>query len=60
MSPSARHLILSNAGTLVAALLLHWDFGWMLWPYWMQSVIIGWYARKRMLGLDKFSTDGFT
>ena len=60
MSPSARHLILSNAGTLIAALLLHWDFGWLLWPYWMQSVIIGWYARKRMLGLDKFSTEGFT
>jgi hypothetical protein len=60
MSPSARHLLLSNAGTLVAALLLHWDFGWMLWPYWMQSVIIGFYARKRMLALDKFSTEGFT
>jgi hypothetical protein len=60
MSPSARHLILSNAGTLMAALLLHRDFGWLLWPYWMQSVIIGWYARKRMLGLDKFSTEGFT
>ena len=60
VSPSARHLILSNAGTLVAALLLHWDFGWLLWPYWMQSVIIGWYARKRMLGLDRFSTEGFT
>ena len=60
MSPSARHLILSNAGTLIAALLLHWDFGWLLWPYWMQSVIIGFYARKRMLALDKFSTKGFT
>ena len=60
MSPSARHLLLSNAGTLVAALLLHWDFGWMLWPYWIQSVIIGYYARKRMLGLAKFSTEGFT
>lgn len=60
MSPSARHLLLSNAGTLIAALLLHWDFGWMLWPYWIQSVIIGYYARKRMLGLDKFSTEGFT
>jgi hypothetical protein len=60
MSPSARHLLLSNAGTLIAALLLHWDFGWMLWPYWMQSVIIGFYARKRMLALDKFSVEGFT
>lgn len=60
MSPSARHLILSNAATLAAGLLLHWNVGWLLWPYWMQSVIIGWYARKRMLALDRFSTAGFT
>jgi hypothetical protein len=60
MSPSARHLLLSNAATLAAGLLLHWNVGWLLWPYWMQSVIIGWYARKRMLALDRFSTTGFT
>ena len=60
MSPSSRHLILSNAATLVAGLLLHWNVGALLWPYWMQSVIVGWYARKRMLGLDRFSTEGFT
>jgi hypothetical protein len=60
MSPSARHLLFSNAATLVAGLLLHWNVGWLLWPYWMQSVIIGWYARKRMLALDRFSTKGFT
>ena len=60
MSPSARHLLLSNASTLAAGLLLHWNVGWLLWPYWMQSVIIGWYARKRMLALGKFSTKGFT
>ena len=60
MSPSARHLLLSNAATLVAGLLLHWNVSALLWPYWMQSVIIGWYARKRMLTLDQFSTSGFT
>jgi hypothetical protein len=60
MSPSARHLLLSNAITLTAGLLLHWSVGWLLWPYWMQSVIIGWYARKRMLALHRFSTKGFT
>ncbi len=60
MSPSSRHLIIANAATLAAALLLHWNVGALLWPYWMQSVIIGWYARKRMLGLDRFSTAGFT
>ena len=60
MSPSARHLLLANAATLAAALLLHWPPGWLLWPYWLQSVVIGWYARRRMLGLDRFSTEGFT
>jgi hypothetical protein len=60
MSPSARHLLLANGATLGAALLLHWPAGWLLWPYWLQSVVIGWYARERMLGLERFSTEGFT
>lgn len=60
MSPSARNLLLSNAATLAAALVFDWNVGWLLWPYWMQSVIIGWYARKRMLALHRFSTEGFT
>jgi len=60
MSPSARNLLLSNAATLAAALVFDWNVGWLLWPYWMQSVIIGWYARKRMLSLHRFSTEGFT
>ena len=60
MSPSARHLLLANAATLAMALLLHWPPGWLLWPYWLQSVVIGVYARQRMLGLDRFGTAGFT
>ncbi|TXH66820.1 MAG: hypothetical protein E6Q88_11315 [Lysobacteraceae bacterium] len=59
MSPSARNLILSNAATLWLAIALRADIGWLMWPYWVQSVIIGWYARKRMLHLGKFSTKGF-
>ena len=55
-----RNLLLSNGATLVAALVLHWDLAWLLWPYWIQSVIIGWYARRRMRALDRFSTEGFT
>lgn len=60
MSPSARNLLLSNAATLAAALFFRWDVGWLLWPYWIQSVIVGGYARKRMLELADFSTEGFT
>lgn len=60
MSPSARNLVLSNLATLAAALAFDWNIGWLLWPYWIQSVIIGWYARRRMLALHRFSTEGFT
>ena len=60
MNASSRNLLLANAATLGAAFVLHWDLGWLLWPYWIQSVIVGWYARRRMLALDRFSTEGFT
>lgn len=60
MNASARNLLLSNGATLAAALAWRWDVGWLLWPYWIQSVIIGWYARQRMLTLARFSTAGFT
>ena len=60
MNASSRNLLFSNAATLGAAFALHWDLGWLLWPYWIQSVIVGWYARRRMLALDRFSTEGFT
>ncbi|NUO77965.1 MAG: hypothetical protein HOQ32_18375 [Lysobacter sp.] len=60
MAPSARNLLLSNAATLVAALALGWNVGWLLWAYWIQSVIVGYYARLRMLSLREFSTEGFT
>ena len=56
---SARTLILANGATLVAALIFQWAPAWLLWPYWIQSIIIGWYARKRMLALAQFSTEGF-
>lgn len=58
MSPSARNLILANAATLGIAIALEWDIGWLMWPYWMQSVIIGYYAWRRMLLLRDFSTEG--
>ncbi len=51
MVASARNLLLSNAATVLAALFFHWDVGQLLWPYWIQSVIVGWYARKRIANL---------
>jgi len=57
---STRLLLISNALTAVAALILKWPLDTLLWPYWIQSVLIGWYSRRRILALRQFSTDGFT
>jgi len=57
---STRNLVLSNALTAVAALIMHWPLATLLWPYWIQSIIIGWYSRKRMLALTNFTTEGLT
>lgn len=59
-SPSIRSLLAANAVTLAAALAFEWPLGWLLWPYWIQSVLVGWYARKRMLELQRFSTKGLS
>lgn len=59
-SNSALALISANALTLGLALWLDWPVSTLLWPYWLQNLIIGWYARKRILALQRFSTAGFT
>ncbi len=56
---AALGIVASNLLTLVVAWWQDWPLALMLWPYWFQSVIIGWYARKRILALGKFSTEGF-
>jgi hypothetical protein len=52
-------ILATNAITLAVALWQGWPMLLMLWPYWLQSLVIGWYARKRILALTTFSTDGF-
>jgi hypothetical protein len=32
----------------------------LLWPYWVQSVVIGAFAARRIYVLERFSTDGFS
>lgn len=53
-------ILASNALTLLAALWQHWNVLQLMWPFWAQSLIIGWYARKRILRLRAFSTKDFT
>lgn len=51
-------ILVSNLLTLVLAWWLDWPLASMLWPYWCQSVLIGWFSRQRILKLGKFSTEG--
>jgi hypothetical protein len=60
IAEGTRNLLLANAATAALALILHWPLDTLLWPFWVQNVIIGWYSRRRILSLTDFSTDGFT
>lgn len=54
-----RGILITNAVTLGLAVIQQWSVLELLWPFWMQSVIIGYYARQRILKLQQFSTEGF-
>ena len=51
-------ILLTNALTLIIAMWQSWSVLQLLWPFWLQSVIIGWYARQRILLLTRFCTKG--
>jgi hypothetical protein len=55
-----RGIVVSNAITIAVVLLTGGALPDLLWPYWLQSIVIGWYARKRMLALTNFTTTGLT
>jgi hypothetical protein len=57
--PSILGILASNVVTLGVAIWQHWPMVLLLWPYWLQSLVIGWYSRRRILALDTFSTEGF-
>jgi hypothetical protein len=50
----------SNAISIAWCAREHWPLILLLVPYWIQSVVIGWYYRKRILALRRFSTEGFS
>jgi hypothetical protein len=52
-------LVASNALTIAIALWQRWPLGLLLWPFWLQSVIIGVFSYRRIRGLHRFSTEGF-
>jgi len=51
-------ILIANGVTLAVAVWQDWSVLQLLWPFWMQSVIIGWYARQRILKLTRFCTKG--
>lgn len=56
---SAAVLVLSNLVTIAFALALKWDIRDVMWIYWGQSIIIGFFAFLRILDLKQFSTEGY-
>jgi len=52
-------LLLSNLLTIVLAVVQQWDVYTLMWIYWGQSVVIGYFNVHRILDLREFSTEGF-
>ena len=52
-------LALSNLLTIILAVIQQWDVHVLMWIYWAQSVIIGYFNVRRILALEKFTTSGF-
>lgn len=55
---SLHSLVIANAITIAMALAFSWPTATLMLPYWIQSVVIGFYSRKRILSLHQFSTEG--
>ncbi|NIP38026.1 MAG: hypothetical protein GWO07_09360 [Candidatus Dadabacteria bacterium] len=56
---SALYLLVSNIITIILAVYERWSLSEIMCIYWGQSVIIGYFNRRRILDLQKFSTSGF-
>jgi hypothetical protein len=57
--PTAWSLIFSNLLTIAFAVLEKWNAVTVLWLYWWQSVVIGFFNVVKILSLQEFSTEGF-
>ena len=53
---SVKSLVISNLIVIIFALWENWNIGVLLWIYWGQSVIIGFFNFIKMLTLKNFST----
>ena len=55
---SAWALILTNLITISFAFVEHWAFSTIIWVYWCQTLIIGFFAFLRVISLTDFSYQG--
>jgi hypothetical protein len=51
-------IVLMNVIVIIGALVSGEGLVMLMWPYWIQSVVIGYYNVRRMQKLQRFSTDG--
>lgn len=60
MNLSTLGLLVSNLIVIILSVVQNWEVSEVLWVYWMQSIIIGFFQFLRILSLKKFSTENFT
>ncbi len=53
-------LLLANGVTTILAVTQNWNLVALLWVYWFQNLVIGFFHFRRILSLREFSTKGFT
>lgn len=53
-------LLLSNGVTVLLAVTQNWDVLVLMWVYWFQSIVIGFFNFLRIRQLGEFSTEGLT
>ncbi len=56
---SASLLIFSNLLVIVLAVVQRWQLIELIWVYWLQNIIIGFFNWRRMVNLKQFSTKNF-
>ena len=58
LRPETQLLLFSNLIVLILAMAQGWDIVPLIWIYWCQNVIIGFFNWRRMKQLKQFSTNG--
>lgn len=54
---SALFLVLSNVFTMVVAVVAQWDLSHVMWVFWGQSVVIGYFSWRRIRCLRRYTAD---